>query len=461
MSRQTDLFTDSDTAARAASTDHQRRPPASAPLAERMRPRQLDQVLGQDHVLGPGRILHALIAQARPVSIILWGPPGSGKTTLARLLAGAFGTRFVALSAVLSGVKDLRSVADEAAAHARAGRATIVLIDEIHRFNKAQQDALLPHVESGSITLIGATTENPSFEVISPLLSRLRVVRLEGLDDEALATLIDRALADVEHGLGASGISALPEARQRMVARGRGDARATLGILEISAQLAQAAGKMAIEASVVDEAAQERWLLHDRAGDQHFDVVSALIKSLRGSDPDAALYWLARMVEAGEDPLFIARRLVIFASEDIGNADPAALTLALSVKDAVHFVGWPEARIALAQGTTYLACAPKSNASYAALERARAEVRSSGALAVPLHLRNAPTALARSMGHGKEYLYPHDQPGHHVAQNHLPEQLLGQRFFEPSDQGAELDQRARLERWRQMQQPAALRPKTP
>ena len=428
--------------------------PPEAPLPERMRPTSIDEMVGQDHLLGTGRILRSLIDGGRPVSLILWGPPGSGKTTLARLLAAAFRVRFVALSGVLSGVKEIRAVAEEAALHARSGRPTIVFIDEIHRFNKAQQDALLPHVERGVLTLIGATTENPSFEVISPLLSRLRVLRLEALDDAALAALVERALADPVRGLGGENVRLEGEARDRIVARGRGDARATLGILEVATRLARTTGRDAIDAALVDEAAQERWIRHDRAGDQHYDVVSAFIKSLRGSDPDAALYWLARMVEAGEDPLFIARRMVIFASEDVGNADPGALSLAIAVKDAVQFVGWPEARIALAQGVTHLACAPKSNASYAALERALAEVRASGPLEVPLHLRNAPTALARSMGHGAGYVSPHDHPGQPAAQSHLPEPLVGQRFFEPGNQGAEIEQSVRLREWRTRQNAA-------
>ncbi len=434
-----------------ATPEAPRAPAPEAPLPERMRPTCIDEMVGQDHLLGAGRILRSLIDDGRPVSLILWGPPGSGKTTLARLLAGAFRVRFVALSAVLSGVKELRAVAEEASLHARSGRPTIVFVDEIHRFNKAQQDALLPHVERGVLTLIGATTENPSFEVISPLLSRLRVLRLEPLDDAALTTLVERALADPVRGLGGENLRLEPEARDRIVARGRGDARATLGILEVATRLARTAGRDTIDAAGVDEAAQERWIRHDRSGDQHYDVVSAFIKSLRGSDPDAALYWLARMVEAGEDPLFIARRMVIFASEDVGNADPGALSLAIAVKDAVQFVGWPEARIALAQGATHLACAAKSNASYAALERALTEVRASGALEVPLHLRNAPTALSRSMGHGAGYLYPHDHPGHHVAQNHLPDELAGRHFFEPGDQGAEIEQSVRLREWRARQ----------
>jgi len=420
-----------------------------APLAERIRPRTLDEVVGQQHLLAPGRLVRGMIEGGRLHSLLLWGPPGSGKTTLARLLAGAFGLPWVQLSAVLSGVKDLRAAVERADLELRAtGRPTVVFIDEIHRFNKAQQDALLPHVEKGTIVLIGATTENPSFEVIAPLLSRLRVLTLEPLAPDDVGALVDRALADRERGLGALGVRLEPEARRILVEHSGGDARIALGTLEVAAELASRSEARAITPDVVAEAAQRRSLRYDRAGEEHYNVISAFIKSLRGSDPDAALYWLVRMLEAGEDPLFIARRMVVFAAEDVGNADPRALQVANAVKDAVHFVGLPEGRIPLAQGATYLATAPKSNASYAALNRATDDVARTGTLAVPMHLRNAPTGLMRRLGYGEGYQYPHDHPEHFVAEEYLPDELRGHRYYEPSAEGEESAIKDRLARWR-------------
>ncbi len=421
----------------------------AVPLAERMRPRRLEEVVGQERLLASGRLLREMLEGGHAHSLLLWGPPGCGKTTIARLLSQHLELPFTALSAVLAGVKDVRAIVDKAEYERRAsGRPTLLFLDEIHRFNKAQQDALLPHVEAGTLVLVGATTENPSFEVIAPLLSRLRVLTLDPLDEAAVAALAERALGDSERGLGESGLGIENDALSALAQAAQGDARMALGTLEVAAELAARASAERIEARHVAEAAQARVLRHDRSGEEHFNVVSAFIKSLRGGDADAALYYLARMLEAGEDPLFIARRMVIFASEDIGNADPRALSVAVAVKDAVHFVGLPEGRIPLAQGVTFLAGAPKSNASYVALDRALEEVRRSGALPVPMHLRNAPTALMREHGYGKGYQYPHDHEGHWVDEDYLPEKLRGRRFFEPSDQGEEAESRKRLDRRR-------------
>ena len=419
-----------------------------APLADRMRPRTLDEVVGQDELVGPGAPLRALVESGRLPSLILWGPPGSGKTTLARLLAGdPARTRFVALSAVLAGVKEVRAVVEQAARTAAAGRRTLLFIDEIHRFNRAQQDALLPHVEHGTVTLVGATTENPSFEVIGPLLSRCRVFVLRPLGPAELLVLLRRALSDPERGLGASGLEADEEALAALAAAADGDARRALGLLEAAAGLALARGGR-LDAATVRDAAGRRLLLHDRDREAHYDVVSAFIKSLRASDPDAALYWGARMLEAGEDPRFLARRLVIFASEDVGNADPGALPLAVAAAQAVERIGMPEARIPLAQAITYLACAPKSNAAYRAGEAALEAARRHGTQPVPLHLRNAPTRLMRALGYGRDYRYPHDEPDQFVADPNLPVALRDVRFYEPKEVGAEAELARRLAAWR-------------
>jgi len=426
--RSDDLFTHS--AVKAAAK--------KAPLAERMRPRTLDEYVGQTRVLGPGRLLQQISAQQTLPSLILWGPPGCGKTTLAHLLAQTAQAPFAAFSAVLSGVKELRQVLDEAREQRRLhGKPTILFVDEIHRFNKAQQDAFLPHVEKGLIVLLGATTENPSFEVIAPLLSRTRVVVLEPLSADDLLLLLRRALQDEERGLGAQHLSADEEALLFLAQHSQGDARVALNTLEVAATLAAQKGTARLDLPLVEEAAQHKALLYDKGGEEHYNVISAFIKSLRGSDPHAAVYWLMRMLEAGEDPLFIVRRMVIFAAEDIGNADPHALPLAVAVKDAVHFVGLPEARIPLAQAATYLATAPKSNASYQAMLAALADVKQYGPLPVPLHLRNAPTKLMKGLGYGKGYRYAHEYEGAVIDQQHLPDALRERRYYLPSERGQE------------------------
>ncbi|HVC43430.1 MAG TPA: replication-associated recombination protein A [Candidatus Binataceae bacterium] len=425
------------------------RQPAAQPLADRMRPRTLDEVAGQDHLLGPGKLLRQMVAAGALHSMILWGPPGTGKTTIALLLAQQSGASFKVIAAVTAGVADLRAAVDEARqAFELEGRRTVIFVDEIHRWNRAQQDAMLPQVESGLITLIGATTENPSFEVIAPLLSRARVLVLRPLDDAVIAALVRRAIADRERGLGAMELTIDDDALDELIRGGAGDARRALGTLEVAAELVRTAGRRAIAIGDVSEAAQHKALLYDRAGDEHYNVISAFIKSMRGSDPDAALYWMTRMTEAGEDALFIARRMVIFAAEDIGNADPRALQIALAVKDAVEFVGLPEGMIPLAQGVTYLAGAPKSNASYRAMIAAREDARTGGALAVPIHLRNAPTALMRKLGYGEDYLYPHDFAGAITGQSYLPDELGDRTYYAPSDRGYEVRIRDYLDRVR-------------
>jgi putative ATPase len=414
-----------------------------------MRPRALAEVVGQEHLLGPGKLLSQLAAAGTHHSLILWGPPGSGKTTIANLLAQTSGAVFKTMSAVTSGVADLRdAVRDARRALDFEGKRTVLFVDEIHRWNRAQQDAILPHVESGLITLIGATTENPSFEVIAPLLSRTRVVVLQPLEDDALITLLERAMNDRERGLGVAGLTVGDGAAVEILRAADGDARRALGALEVAAELALQSHHSVISAEDVREAAQQKALLYDRAGDEHYNVISAFIKSMRGSDPDAALYWMTRMIEAGEDPLFIARRMVIFAAEDVGNADPRALQLALAVKEAVDFVGLPEGVIPLAQGVTYLASTPKSNASYSAMAAARTDAREQGALPVPLHLRNAPTPLMRGLGYGAEYRYPHDFADAIVEVSYLPDKLTGRIYYNPTDRGEEARLREYLEKVR-------------
>jgi putative ATPase len=422
---------------------------AHAPLAERMRPRTVDEFVGQQQLLGAGHVLRDMLESGEVESLILWGPPGSGKTTLAHLLAGASGAEAVAFSAVLQGVKDLRQIVDDAEAELRrSGRRMVLFVDEIHRFNKAQQDAFLPHVEAGTLTLIGATTENPSFEVIPPLLSRTRVLVLTPLDAADLEAVVERAIADPERGLGRDRLTLVPEARAFLVEHAQGDARVALNTLELAARLARTGRSRTITLALVEEAAQQRALRYDKAGEEHYNVISAFIKSLRGSDPDAAVYWMMRMLEAGEDPLFVARRMVIFAAEDVGNAEPQALQVAVAAKDAVHFVGMPEGRIPLAQAATFLATCPKSNAAYLAMAAAAEEVRQTGPLPVPLHLRNAPTPLMKGLGYGAGYLYPHDYDDALVEQEYLPERLGGRRYDEPTDRGREREIGERLRAWR-------------
>jgi putative ATPase len=441
------LFPTTPQADAAGSSSPSLRADVSAPLADRMRPRTLAEVVGQQELIGPGAPLRLLAESGAVPSLLLWGPPGCGKTTLAQLLAGnPARTRFIALSAVVAGVKDVRAVVEQAANEARAGRRTVLFLDEIHRFNRAQQDALLPHVERGTVTLIGATTENPSFEVIAPLLSRCRVFVLRPLAPADVVLLLRRALGDEERGLGRVSTTAPEEALVAIADLAEGDARRALGLLEAAVDLARGRSPepCALDAEAVRTAAGRRLLIHDRDGDAHYDVVSAFIKSLRASDPDAALYWGARMLEAGEDPRFLTRRLVIFASEDVGNAEPGALPLVLAAAQAVERVGMPEARIPLGQAITFLACAPKSNASYRAIEAALEAVRRTGSLPVPLSLRNAPTALLKELGHGRDYESPHDAPEQFVAAPNLPVDLRGSRFYEPKQVGAESEIAQRL-----------------
>jgi putative ATPase len=417
------------------------------PLAERMRPRTLDEFVGQAHLVGPGRILARTVESGELPSLILWGPPGTGKTTLARILAGRVGARFEALSAVSAGVKDLREVVAGAERARTRGERTVLFLDEIHRFNKAQQDALLPHVEAGTITLIGATTENPSFEVISALLSRCRVVRLEPLGEAELRALVDRSLDDRERGLGAQPIDCTPEARALLVRAADGDARRALNTLEVAAAVAPLEdGRRRVDVAAIGEALQRKTLLYDRAGEEHYNVVSAFIKSMRASDPDAAVYWMVRMLDAGEDPLFVARRMVIFAAEDVGLADPRALQVAMAATEAFRFIGMPEGILPLTEAALYLATAPKSNTALTTSGAVGEAVRESGALPVPMHLRNAPTGLMKKMGYGKGYEYPHDAEGGVVAAENLPETLAGRRFYQPRESGYEKTVAERL-RW--------------
>ncbi len=422
--------------ARATAGPGEAAPPRErVPLAERMRPRTADEVTGHASVLGPGTFLGGMLRGSTPPrSLLLWGPPGSGKTTIARLLAGCSGFAFVSLSAVLGGLKELRDLLAEARERRRlTGRGTILFVDEIHRFHKGQQDAFLPHVESGDIVLVGATTENPSFEINAPLLSRCRLVVLQALADEDIAGLLDRALADRERGLGDLGLSIEPDARALLAGMAHGDARGALGALEVATDLARSSNRKVVDRAVALEALQRKALRHDATGEEHYNVVSAFIKSMRASDVDASLYWLARLIEGGEDPLFVARRMVIFASEDVGLADPAALPLAIAARDAVHFVGMPEGRIPLAHAAAHLARAPKSNHAYVAIGEALDEVRRTGALPVPLHLRNAPTKTMKQLGYGRDYAYPHDDPGRAARKDYLPDALRGRRFFTPPE----------------------------
>jgi putative ATPase len=405
-----------------------------APLAARMRPRMFDEFVGQSHLVGPGKALTQLLEGGHLPSLILWGPAGTGKTTLAHLLADAVGGQLVQLSAVSSGVADARKVMQGA----RGGMfRTVLFVDEVHRWSKAQQDVLLPAVEDGTITLIGATTENPYFSLVTPLLSRSILLRLEPLTAEELRTLLRRALVDEDRGLGAHHVSATDEALDHLVEVAGGDARVALTGLEAAVLSARAAGEDVVDLARAADAVQKKAIVYDRQGDAHYDVISAFIKSIRGSDPDAAVFWLARMIEAGEDPRYIARRMIVHASEDIGLADPRALMVAVAAAQAVEHVGLPEARLNLAEAALYLARAPKSNSVYLAIGAAAEDARSSDP--VPLHLRDASVPTSRQLGHGKGYKYPHDFPGHRVEQEYRPERFSGKRYYEPSDQGEEAE----------------------
>ena len=411
----------------------------NAPLAERMRPRTIDEILGQDKLLGPGRVLRRMIEEDTLRSLILWGPPGTGKTTIARLVATATNAAFIPFSAVTSGIKEVREVMAEAqAARRMSGRRTVVFVDEIHRFNRAQQDAFLPHVESGTITLIGATTENPSFEVNSALLSRSKVFVLEPLSADALTGLLRRAIDDTERGLGSLKLSADDALLARIAEHSGGDARSALNTLELAASIAEPdeSGVRAIDDGVVAEAQQRAVRRYDKSGEEHYNLASALIKSVRNSDPDAAVYWLARMIDAGEDPKFIARRLVILASEDIGLADPHALPQAVAAANAAHMLGYPEALFPLTQATLYLALAKKSNAVGRAFTAARADAERTASDGVPMHLRNAPTSLMKGLGYGSGYKYAHDEPeGRAEDMICLPESLAGRKYYNPGESG--------------------------
>jgi putative ATPase len=412
-----------------------------------MRPLALDEIVGQEHVLAPGKTLRKAIEADRVPSLVLWGPPGSGKTTLARVIANTTNAEFAPVSAVSAGVADLRRIVKEAAdRYAENGKRTILFIDEIHRFNKSQQDAILPHVEDGTVTLIGATTENPSFEVNSALLSRSRVVVLHGLKAPDLEVIVARALRE-ERGLGALGVSLTPEARAHLLDISDGDARSMLNTLELAA--VSAGPGAVLDLPAIEDAAQKRWLQYDRAGDGHYDAISALHKSVRDSDPDGALYWLGRMLEAGEDPLYVVRRVIRMATEDIGLADPHALTLCVAAQQAVHFLGMPEGELALAEAVVYLCFAPKSNSVYMAYGAVKEDVASTRNEPVPLHIRNAPTRLMKGLGYGKGYKYAHDFEDARVGQDHLPDSLKGRRYYTPTDRGHEAKIRQRIEEWRQ------------
>jgi putative ATPase len=424
--------------------------PGAAPLAARMRPRSLEEFVGQEHLVGPGRILRRLVDSGELASVVLYGPPGTGKTTLARILAQSARAHFETLNAVTSGAADIRRVAQEAHDRLRFHRQrTVVFVDEIHRFNRAQQDLLLPHVEDGTLVLVGATTENPFFALNSTLVSRVRILRLEPLSPEEIRRIVQRALQDSERGLGRLAVELDPQALEHLVQACGGDARVALNALEVAVTTTTPGpdGVRRVGLEAVVEALQRPVLRYDREGDQHYDTVSAFIKSMRGSDPDAAVYWLVRMLEAGEDPRFVARRMVIHAAEDVGLADPTALLVATAAAHAVEYVGMPEAQIPLAEAAIYIACAPKSNAVVRALARAREDVRTHTPEPVPAHLRDSSYPGAVRLGHGQGYRYPHDYPGGFVEQDYLPEGLRGRVYYEPTDRGLEATLRQRLQNW--------------
>ena len=421
-----------------------------APLAARMRPTGFDEFVGQERLVGKGRVLRRAIESGKLPSIVLWGPPGSGKTTLAYIIAGVTDSHFSPVSAVSAGVADLRRIIEQARERRKMSRQrTILFIDEIHRFNKAQQDAILPYVEDGTITLIGATTENPSFEVISPLLSRCQVFTLKPLAADEIRIIVFRALKDSLRGLGALKAELADDAMEHIITMSNNDARAALNVLEMAVLTTPPddKGRRHISLAIIEDAIQHRALAYDKGGEQHFDSISALHKSMRGSDPDASLYWMARMLEAGEDPLYVARRLVRFASEDVGMADPQALVVAMAAQQAVHFIGMPEGNLALAEAVVYLATAPKSNSLYQAYSRVQEELKKGSSESVPLHLRNPVTSLMKDIGYGKGYKYAHDYPGHFVKQQNLPDTLKEKRFYTPGDQGYEKQVSERLKDW--------------
>ncbi len=428
-----------------------------APLAARMRPRDFHDFVGQEHLIGKNHVLRKAIDAGQLPSIILWGPPGSGKTPLAYIIANTTSSHFSPVSATSAGVSDLRRIIEEAKERRKLyQQKTILFIDEIHRFNKAQQDAVLPFVEDGTITLIGATTENPSFEVISPLLSRCQVFTLTPLTEGEIQIIIFRAIKDKLKGLGTLNVELDSDAMVHLITMSNNDARVALNVLEMASLTTppDAKGKRRISLSVIEDAFQHRALPYDKEGEQHFDLISALHKSMRGSDPDASLYWLARILEGGEDPLYIARRLVRFATEDVGLADPQALVVAMSAQQAVHFIGMPEGNLALAEAAVYLATAPKSNSIYQAYSRVQEEIKRSPSQPVPLHLRNPETPLMKEMGYGKGYKYPHDYPGHFVGQPNLPPSLQDRRYYTPSDQGYERGVAEKLNVWQQQRKRA-------
>src|SRR3981081_601779 len=435
----------------------------SRPLADRMRPRTLEEYVGQEQLVGPGKPLHTQIERDDTGSLIFWGPPGTGKTTLAKIIARMTKADFIEFSAVLAGIKEIKQVMADAERARQYGTRTIVFIDEIHRFNKAQQDAFLPHVEKGNIRLIGATTENPSFEINSALLSRCRVYVLKPLAEEQIVLLLRRALADRERGLGEMNVAASDDVLKKIASYTSGDARSAYNVLEVAAGLARGNGATSAEITdeIVRDALQKRILLYDKTGEEHYNLISALHKSVRNSDPDAALYWLGRMLEAGEDPLYVARRVVRMSVEDIGLADPQALALCMAARDAVDFIGLPEGNLALAQAVVYLSVAPKSNALYTAYGSVTRDVEQTAADSVPLHLRNAPTCLMKGLGYGKDYQYAHDTDNKVADMQCLPDSLRDRVYYRPTNEGVEKRIRERLEEIKRLKQPASSRPSNP